>query len=143
MASLLVVAAMVAAALMGVISLVTEDWRAQFAVFSTLAVIPASIIGWRWLRQRRRKRRLLRQRLVGRMAEVRQTIPVGRRGDVLIDGALWVAAAPAAQEDLRRGERVKITGISGVLLLVEPVDEESRKPPAPRGDTGGSAEQGP
>ncbi len=142
MATLLVVAAMVAAALMGVISLVTEDWRAQFVVFSMLAVIPAFIIAWRWLRQRRRKRRLQGQRLLGRMGEVRQTIPLGQRGDVLIDGALWVAAAPAAQRDLRRGDRVKITGISGILLLVEPVDDNSQKPPA-LGGTGGSAEPEP
>ncbi len=139
-AALLVVAGLIAAGLMGGICLVTEDWQAQFIVFSLLAVVAASMTAWRWLRQRRRKRYFQRQRLIGRMATVQQTIPIGQRGDVLIDGALWVAAAPTAQSELQRGDRVKITRIDGVLLLVELVNEISQKPPAPQGDTGGSAE---
>lgn len=129
-ASLLVVATMLAVILIGVIALVMTDWRAQFVVFSVLAVIPAFVIAWRWLRQRRCTRRPLRQRLIGQMAEVRQVIPIGQRGDVLVGGVLWVAAAPLAQRELRRGEQVKITGIDGVVLLVEPVDDLSQKPPA-------------
>ncbi len=126
LATLLILASILTAALMGTISLVTEDWRAQFAVFSVLAVVSGLVSLWRWWRQRRRKRLLLGRSLVGRMAEVRQTIPIGQRGDILVDGRLWVASSVAHRE-LKRGEKVRIVEVDGALLLVEPVAEQ--KPP--------------
>jgi membrane protein implicated in regulation of membrane protease activity len=127
LATLLILASILTAALMGTISLVTEDWRAQFAVFSVLAVVSGLVSLWRWWRQRHhRKRLLLGRSLVGRIAEVRQTIPIGQRGDILVDGRLWVASS-AAHRELKRGEKVRIVQVDGALLLVEPVAEQ--KPP--------------
>lgn len=125
LATLLILASILTAALMGTVSVLTEDWRAQFAVFSALAVVSGLVSLWRWWRQLRRKRLLLRQGLVGRTAEVRQTISIGQRGDILVDGRLWVATS-AAHQELKRGERVRIVAVDGALLLVEPGEQ---KPP--------------
>nr|BAL54093.1 hypothetical protein HGMM_F12F11C39 [uncultured Gammaproteobacteria bacterium] len=125
--SLLALASALAAALMGAIFLVTEDWRFQFVAFAALAATAGGVSAWRWLQQVRRKRQL-RQGLIGKTAEVRQTIALGQRGDVLADGALWVAIAPAARRELKRGDRVRIVGVEGVLLFVEAVEDEEQKP---------------
>ncbi len=114
-----------AAALMGAIFLLTEDWRAQFIGFSALAAGSGCAGAWRWWQQSKRKRKLARQGVVGRVAEVQRSILQGQRGDILVDGVLWVAAAPNSGRDLPRGERVKITGVDGVVLLVEPVAEKN------------------
>jgi membrane protein implicated in regulation of membrane protease activity len=121
---LLVTAVILAAALMGAIFLLTEDWRAQFIGFSALAAGSGWAGAWRWWQQNKRKRNL-RQGLIGRLAEVQRGILQDQRGEVLVDGVLWVAAAPKSRRDLLRGEQVKITGVDGVVLLVEPLAEKN------------------
>ncbi len=43
-------------------------------------------------------------------------------GAVIVRGELWRARLKWAESSVRRGERVRITGASGHLLEVEPVD---------------------
>lgn len=122
---------------MGAISLVTQNWQVQFAAFSLLAIVPAVVAAWRGLRQGRQRR--LRQSLVGRTAVVRHPIRQGARGEVLVDGCLWIAVAPQAQRNLPRSEPVRIVGVDGLVLLVEPIAKQ--KPSAPLG-TEGKAQEG-
>ena len=69
-------------------------------------------------------------RLVGEQAVVSVPIESGR-GRVHLGDSDWLAEGP----DLAVGERVRVTGVRGTALLVEPVslltDEKSRPPEAP------------
>ncbi|GAB4354458.1 MAG: hypothetical protein Kow0060_05570 [Methylohalobius crimeensis] len=116
----------------GIKYLLANDRPFLFGIFFALALMSSLVILWRgWRRQHEKKRSNAARTLVGRRAEVRQRIPVGRRGDVLIDGVLWLAIAAGKDKELQRGDRVRVSRVKGALLVVEPLAGEAEKSPAP------------
>lgn len=58
--------------------------------------------------------------LVGAVGEVRQRIDPGRKGLVLVTGELWRAVG---SEKLSVGQQIRVVGMDGLLLRVEPYDK--------------------
>ena len=57
-------------------------------------------------------------KLVGRVASVERTLDP--EGFVLIEGELWRARVRGVASNVRDGQRVRVVGASGCVLLVEP-----------------------
>ena len=93
-------------------------WEQQILVFAVLAVA-AAVAGRMWVRSRpaatdqpalnRRGRQY-----VGRVFTLEEPI-VNGVGKLSVDDTVWKVAG----EDLATGIRVKVTGVDGVILLVE------------------------
>lgn len=93
-------------------------WEQQILVFAVLAVA-AAVAGRMWVRSRpietdqpalnRRGRQY-----VGRVFTLEEPI-VNGVGKLSVDDTVWKVAG----EDLASGIRVKVTGVDGVILLVE------------------------
>lgn len=62
--------------------------------------------------------------LIGRTGLVTQTIDnLQARGQVTVNGQVWTARNTMEDEILQEGTRIRVKSISGVKLLVEPVEE--------------------
>jgi membrane-bound serine protease (ClpP class) len=58
-----------------------------------------------------------REDMVGAIGEVRQEIVTGQKGMVMVAGELWRAVA---SESIAQGQQVRVAGMKGLLLQVEP-----------------------
>lgn len=68
------------------------------------------------------------EELIGHLAEVRQDL--SPQGYVRLRGELWWAVAEAAGDSIAAGDRVRVVGVRGFTLLVEPAGD--RKGDSPR-----------
>jgi inner membrane protein len=109
-----------AAALTGVIDLLLHlSWQGEVATF---AILSAGLVlaSWKYVMASRRPKTdqpHLNQRhtaYVGRVVPLEQAIVHGS-GKVRLEDAIWDVDGP----DLEKGERVRITGVSGLRLTAE------------------------
>lgn len=97
----------------------TMDWKVQLIVFAVLSVI--SIFAGRKLLKHKpvtSDQPLLNQRgaqYVGRTFNLHEPI-VNGDGKIRVDDSTWRVSG----EDAPKGTRVKVTGVNGVVLEVEP-----------------------
>ncbi|MCZ0734716.1 NfeD family protein [Phreatobacter sp. AB_2022a] len=112
-----------AAAATGLIFLILPGagWQWQTGVFAVLAL--ASVIGWfrfAWNRKAEESDQPLLNRrlesLVGREFVIDEPIQSGR-GRLRVGDSVWAATGP----DCPSGTRVRVSGIEGTTLVVEPV----------------------
>ena len=112
-----------AAAAVGVLTFLIPglSWELQFLLFGVLSILTA--LYW-WRRQRSAVRtsdqpnlNLRGQDLIGRVFVVHQAIVDGR-GKIKVADGVWMAKGP----DSPAGSRVRVTGLDGVVILVEHAD---------------------
>ena len=114
----------VAAGIVGVILLVIPSltWEWQFLIFSVISVL--SIVLWRnhlkghptQTDQPRLNRR--GEQYIGRTFTLDEAV-VNGTGKIRVDDTTWKISC----DDCKKGTRVKVTGVDGVLLVVEPLTE--------------------
>lgn len=110
----------IAAAIVGLVALVFDiAWQWQLVLFAILSVV-AAIAARRFLRggEALTDRPLLHRRAeqhVGRSYVLAEAIENGR-GKVKIGDTFWRVEGP----DAAAGQRVRVTGTDGAVLLVEP-----------------------
>jgi membrane-bound ClpP family serine protease len=97
--------------------------------FSTIALIGLllsacllSAVVYVALLARHRKAGAGRVSLLGMVACVETTLEP--EGAIIFDGELWCARLKEARGTVARGRRVRVTGVSGHLLEVEPTDAQ-------------------
>ncbi|MGH9863340.1 MAG: NfeD family protein [Candidatus Acidiferrales bacterium] len=93
-------------------------WQLALAVAVPFAVITVLLLRL-VLRSRKWRAGVGQGSLLGARGEVRQEIPEGRKGLVFVSGELWTATAA---RPLRLGESVRVVGVNGLVLHVEPVE---------------------
>lgn len=129
----------IAAGLVGLLLLLwpTLELNYQVLVFSLLSVV--SVVGWRRV-QRARPAVTDQPHLNRRGAQyVGHRVPlvapiVNGHGRVKLADATWAARGP----DLPAGQLVQITGIDGVILIVEAIDRPAADPVVDRPTGAGS-----
>ncbi|KQT52122.1 MULTISPECIES: NfeD family protein [unclassified Aureimonas] len=104
-------------------------WEQQIVAFIVVSAV-AVLIGRLWYGSRDEAAsptlKTGTERLVGRVATVREPIAAGR-GRVAIDDSWWTAEGP----DLPEGARVRIVGANGSTLIVEAAASSRTKTPQP------------
>ncbi len=100
------------------------DWRWQLFAFAVLSVISVPVAR-RWLRASPivSDRPLLNQRgaqYVGRHFSLHEAI-VNGHGKIKVDDSIWKVHGP----DCPAGARVRVTGVDGTVLIVEPAEAVS------------------
>ena len=111
----------VSAAAVGLLLLAVPDvtWQVQFLVFAVLSV--ATVIGWRTYQLRYpavSDQPTLNRRgeqYVGRVFTLSEAI-VNGTGKIHVDDTMWKVEG----QDLAEGTQVRVTGVAGTLLTVEP-----------------------
>ncbi len=93
-------------------------WQLALSVAVPFAVITVLLLRL-VLRSRQWSSAVGQESLLGARGEVRQEIPEGRKGLVFVSGELWTATAA---RPLGMGERVRVVGVNGLVLQVEPVE---------------------
>ena len=111
----------ISAGAVGLVVLVAEDigWEYQVLLFAVLSVV--SVVAWRryarlhpvrsedpWLNRRA-------EQYIGRQFTLEEPI-VNGEGMVKVDDTTWKIAG----ENLEAGSRVRVVGVDGVILKVEP-----------------------
>lgn len=100
------------AAVVLALTVIPSPWNAV-AVAGAFAVdVAETVVFLRW--SRRRRSVVGSEALVGRTAVA--VSPLAPRGQVKVDGELWLAAADTRVEP---GDEVVVTGVDGLLLRVE------------------------
>lgn len=114
----------IAAVATGLVLLAVPDlaWQLQLILFGVLSVVSV-VAGRTWLRRHplRSEDTTLNRRAeqyVGRVFVVDQAI-INGRGAVKVGDTLWRAEGP----DAPAGTRVRVTGVSGIVLQVEKAEE--------------------
>jgi membrane protein implicated in regulation of membrane protease activity len=113
----------VSAGVVGVVLLAAPDlsWENQLLIFAVLSV--GSVFGWRVYHKSHPTETDLPtlnrrgEQYVGRVLTLNEAI-VNRGGKVRLDDTSWKVEG----DDLPAGARVKVTGVDGVVLKVEPAD---------------------
>ena len=115
----------IAAGVVGLLMLVLPDmsWQIQFLVFAVLSVV-AITASRMWLRRHpiTTDDSTLNRRgsqYVGRVVTLDQPLVDGT-GKVRIEDTFWRVATPD-NSDLAAGVQVRITGVDGIVLKIEPV----------------------
>ncbi len=111
----------VSAAVVGLLLLAVPDvtWQTQFLVFAVLSV--ATVVGWRAYQLRYptvSDQPTLNRRgeqYVGRVFTLDEAI-VNGTGKIHVDDTMWKVEGA----DLAEGTRVRVTGVDGTVLTVEP-----------------------
>ena len=110
------------AALVGLLDMVFAiGWQMELVAFAALSLVSV-FAGRGWLKKRQvfeSDRPNLNQRMfdfVGRSYVLDQAIAEGR-GRLTIDSTIWEIRGP----DVPKGARVKVTGVDGMRLTVEPL----------------------
>ncbi len=111
----------VSAGVVGLLLFAIPDttWQAQFLVFSVLSV--ATVVGWRAYQLRHptvTDQPALNRRgeqYVGRVFTLSEAI-VNGTGKIHVDDTMWKVDG----EDLPEGTKVRVTGVDGTVLTVEP-----------------------
>lgn len=62
-------------------------------------------------------------KVIGMVAIVTATIPVGGMGEVKVDNELWLAMSQDGKV-IQEGASVNVKAISGIKLIVSPIEEE-------------------
>jgi membrane protein implicated in regulation of membrane protease activity len=99
-------------------------WEILFSLWAGMAVVDVMI--WRWIKKRRlvsvhSEEPLLNKRgeqYVGRILTLEEPI-VNGFGKVKADDSIWRVEF---ERDLPAGTKVRVTGLSGTVFLVEPVE---------------------
>jgi len=95
-------------------------WQIQFVFFSVAAVV--SVLGWRYYRKQNPQHSdqpTLNRRgeqFVGRTTSLEEPLANGT-GRVRLGDTIWKVSGP----DLPAGAQVRVTGVNGAVLVVEPV----------------------
>jgi membrane protein implicated in regulation of membrane protease activity len=97
------------------------DWKLQLFVFAVLSVV-SIVVARRWVRSTpiESDRPLLNQRgaqYVGRQFNLHEPI-VNGHGKIKVDDSIWKVHGP----DCGPGARVRVTGVDGTVLVVEPAE---------------------
>lgn len=112
-----------AAAIIGVIDIFADlTWQIEVALFAVLSVLLVVFVRPK-VRFPQGEATNLNQRMydyVGRAYVLSEAI-INGRGKVRIDDTLWVVAGA----DRDKGEWVKVTGVEGTRLIVEPASKPS------------------
>jgi membrane protein implicated in regulation of membrane protease activity len=100
------------------------DWKLQLFAFAVLSVISVWVAR-RWIRAApiTSDRPLLNQRgaqYVGRTFNLHEAI-VNGHGKIKVDDSIWRVHGP----DCAGGTRVRVTGVDGTVLVVEPQPRET------------------
>lgn len=111
----------VSAAVVGLLLLAVPDltWQTQLLVFAVLSVV--TVVGWRAYQLRyptESDQPALNRRgeqYIGRVFTLSEAI-VNGTGKIHVDDTMWKVEG----EDLPEGTRVRVTGVDGTLLTVEP-----------------------
>ncbi len=108
-----------AAAIVGILALSFDmPWQAELVIFGALSYVGVFFARKFWAPDRQQSERPLlnrrAQQYVGRQYVLEEPI-VNGRGKICVGDSLWRVAGP----DLPKGERVKVTGSDGAILLVE------------------------
>jgi hypothetical protein len=111
----------ISAAVVGFLLLAAPDltWQTQFLVFAVLSV--ATVVGWRAYQLRHptvSDQPTLNRRgeqYVGRTFTLDEAI-VNGRGKIHVDDTMWKVEG----RDLAQGTQVRVTGVDGTVLTVEP-----------------------
>ena len=112
----------IAATLVGVVSWALPDmsWTGEFILFSVLSLV--SIFGWHFYRkanpQKETDQPSLNKRgsqYVGRTFTLEEAVENGS-GKINVDDSTWKVEA---DEDMKKGTKVKVTALDGVVLKVE------------------------
>ena len=100
-----------------ILALLFLPWPWNLVVIACAAAFEASLafFGIRWTRRRRVQVGV--QTMVGQTAEVIKSL--APNGQVKVDGTIWEARAQAGA-GIGVGDTVRITGIDGLTLVVEP-----------------------
>jgi len=103
------------------------EWRYQLLLFSALSVISV-FVARRYLRSNpiETDRPTLNRRgtqYIGRVFTLAAPITDGR-GNLHVDDTMWKIEGP----ELDVGAKVRVTGVDGVMLTVEPYDPEASEP---------------
>lgn len=114
----------VGAGVVGAVLIFAPDmgWEYQVTIFAVFSV--ASIAGWRaWLAKHptQTEEPLLNRRgaqYIGRIFILNDGLPAGR-GTMQVDDTTWYAVCESG-DDLPAGARVRVTGLDGTTLKVEP-----------------------
>ncbi len=97
-----------------------EGYEIAWQLIATVAIVSALVFGGIvWLALRARKRRVVsgREEMIGASGETLEAFT--GNGRVRVHSEEWQARADGK---LRRGQRIKVVGIEGLTLVVEPVD---------------------
>jgi len=62
----------------------------------------------------------IRNQLIGKIGEAKE--PLNPVGYIQVNGELWQAQVSHSHTPLRKGERVRVFGIEGLTLLVQPAE---------------------
>jgi membrane protein implicated in regulation of membrane protease activity len=89
-----------------------------FAVFSLLGVLFVRPVALRYLHKNDPNRASNADALLGRTGRVTESIPVGGKGYVQIDGDLWKAVSPSATL-IPVGTSVRVVGRESTIITVE------------------------
>lgn len=111
------------AALVGVLMLVIPPltWEYQFLIFGIGSM--SSILVWYFFLRKHRqpsdqpKLNLRNEQYIGRVFTLEEAI-VNGRGKVRVGDTWWKVAG----EDLPAGTKIKVTGVDGIILLIEKTD---------------------
>jgi len=112
----------IAAAIVGVIAMVIPEmaWSSEFVIFSVLSL--ASVVGWHYYRKAHppgdTDQPSLNKRgsqYVGRVFTLEEAI-VNGVGKIKVDDSTWKVVS---EKDLKKGDKVKVTALDGVVLEVE------------------------
>ena len=112
----------VAAAIVGVMAWVAPDmpWTAEFIIWSVLSL--ASLVGWHYYRKANPPSETDQPSLnrrgsqyVNRVFTLDEPI-VNGIGKVKVDDSTWKVVS---ESDMKKGEKVKVTALDGVVLKVE------------------------
>lgn len=126
------VVAMVLGALMLIESPPIPEMRVRLGLALAVA-IPFAVITVFLLRlvltSRRWRPASGQEGLIGLVGEVRQEIGDGRKGLIMVAGELWRATA---DQKIPVGQRVRVVGLEGLTLHVEPVEGGSATHASPR-----------
>lgn len=114
----------ISAGLVGGVLLIAPDlgWEFQLVLFGMFSVV--SIVGWRFYQSRYQPQSdqpMLNRRgrqYVGQTFVLDKDMPLGR-GTINVDDTTWRAVCDAG-DDLSAGSLVKVVGIDGTTLKVEP-----------------------
>ena len=104
-------------------SFITDSWLTQTGVFlivSGICLIISRPLADKWLNRKAVPTNM--DRLIGEICIVTEDIKPDRKGRVKTDGLTWMAESEA---EIEVGKKAVIRKISGVTLIVEPLNQTS------------------
>lgn len=109
--------------LLGIALFLVLPFAAALPAYLAVVVFSAFYL-WLMMRAMRLPKRTGTRQMIGSMVTVLDW--KGNSGQVICEGEIWHAAAKGSQT-FRKGERVAVTRINGLTLLVKPLDKQPGK----------------